>query len=548
MTQELSPLAGKLAPSSLLTNVPRLITAYYSQQPDPTVSSQRVSFGTSGHRGCAFESSFNEWHILAICQAICEYRSSQKISGPLFLGIDTHALSEPAWASAVEVLAANGVELMISLDDEFTPTPAVSLAILNYNRNRSEGIADGIIITPSHNPPVDGGLKYNPPNGGPAEPAITSAIENRANEILAAQLAGVRIVPLKKALNAQTTHRYNFKDAYIQELSCIIDMQRIRESGVRMGVDALGGAGVNYWSAIADRYDINLTLVSDRVDPTFSFMTVDWDGKIRMDPSSPYTMQNLIGLKERFDVACACDTDHDRHGIITPGSGLMPSNHYLAVCVWYLFQNRPQWRMDAAVGKTIVSSQMIDRVSRSINRSVSEVPVGFKWFVNGLLEGSLGFVGEESAGSAFLRTDGSVWTTDKDGIAAALLAGEITARTGRDPAVIYHELEQQLGQSFYNRVSAPVDLEQKKKLSKLSPEQISARELAGDVVTYAVTRAPSNDAPIGGLKVGTEHGWFAARPSGTEPMYKIYAESFRSQEHLEEIVRQAQTIVSAAIA
>lgn len=543
-----SGLAGKPPSVEQLVNLPRLVTAYYTVRPDPNIISQRVSFGTSGHRGSAFDASFNEWHIVSICQAICEYRLTQKITGPLYLGADTHGLSEPAWASAVEVFAANGVQLMISQNEEYVPTPALSLAILKYNRGRTEELADGVVITPSHNPPQDGGLKYNPPSGGPAEPAITSWIENRANELIRGNIEEVKRLSVQAAINAPTTHRFDFLGTYVAELEHVIDFSVMRDSKIRMAVDPLGGAGVNYWEAIAERYRIDLTITNKRVDSTFSFMSVDWDGKIRMDPSSSYTMQSLISLKDKFDIAFACDTDHDRHGIVAPSQGLVPANHYLAVSAFYLFQHRPQWRKNAALGKTMVSSQIIDRIAAKLGRSLYEVPVGFKWFVDGLLEGSLGFVGEESAGASFLRKDGTVWTTDKDGIAAALLAAEMTSRLKRDPGQIYAELESELGTSFYDRVSAPTTTEQKKKLSKLAPEQIKATTLAGDPITAAVTRAPANDAPLGGLKVSSASGWFAARPSGTEDIYKIYAESFRSQKHLEEIVSEAQKIVDGAIA
>jgi phosphoglucomutase len=547
MTAQNSPLAGKKLPSELLTNIPRLITAYYSLQPDPTISAQHVSFGTSGHRGSSLDTSFNEWHILSVCQAISEYRLAQQITGPLYLGIDTHALSESAWASAVEVFAANGVELMLSAENEYVPTPAVSLAILSHNRGRAQGLADGVIITPSHNPPADGGIKYNPPSGGPAEPAVTTWIENRANDLIKSKLVGVKRVSFNQALKLSTTHRFDYLNKYVKDLSSVIDLALIRDTKIRIGVDPLGGAGVHYWGAIAEHYQLDLTVLSRIVDPTFSFMSVDWDGKIRMDPSSPYTMQSLITMKDKFDIAFACDTDHDRHGIVTPSQGLVAANHYLAVSAFYLFQNRPQWRSDAALGKTMVSSQIIDRVAHKIGRKLFEVPVGFKWFVNGLLEGSLGFVGEESAGASFLRRDGTVWTTDKDGITAALLAAEITAKTGKDPGRIYQELESELGVSYYSRVSAVTSAEEKKKLAKLSPDQVKATELAGDKIVASLTRAPANDAPLGGLKVASEHGWFAVRPSGTEDIYKIYAESFRSAEHLGRIVSEAQVIVTDAI-
>ena len=532
----------------MLVNVPRLVTAFYIEKPNPSVSTERVSFGTSGHRGSSFDRSFNEDHILAITQAICLYRSQQKIDGPLFIGMDTHALSEPALASAVEVLAANGVTVMLSEGDEYTPTPAISHAILTYNRGRKSGLADGIVITPSHNPPNDGGFKYNPPNGGPADTGVTGWIEAKANEFLASDLKGVTWMDYAKALRASTTKRHDYLSAYIADLGNVIDMERIRGSKISLGVDPLGGAGVHYWPRIAERYGLNLTVVGQEVDPTFRFMTVDWDGKIRMDPSSPFAMQRLIGLADRFQVAFACDTDHDRHGIVTRSTGLMPPNHYLSAAIFYLFQHRPNWRKDSAVGKTLVSSQMIDRVAAKVGRRVCEVPVGFKWFVDGLLDGSLGFVGEESAGASFLRLDGSVWTTDKDGILLALLAAEITATTGRDPGEMYSELTRELGNPVYDRVDAPATPEQKDILKKLSPQQVRRTDLAGEKIKSILTRAPGNDAPIGGLKVIAENGWFAARPSGTENIYKIYAESFQGKEHLGRILEEAQSLVTDAIA
>ena len=529
---KVSPSAGKPAEASMLVNVPRLVTAYYTEVPDPSVPEQRVAFGTSGHRGSAFEKAFNEWHILAISQAICLYREQKKIEGPLFLGMDTHALSVPALASALEVLAANGVEVMLAEGDEYTPTPAISHAILTYNRGRKTGLADGIVITPSHNPPHDGGFKYNPPNGGPAESAVTAWIEAKANEFLENGLLGLKRIPFEKALRASTTHRHDYLNAYITDLANVLDMDAIRGAKISMGVDPLGGAGVHYWGPIAERYGLNLTVVNEAVDPTFRFMTVDWDGQIRMDPSSPYAMQRLIGLKDRFEIAFACDTDHDRHGIVTRSAGLLPPNHYLSVAIFYLFQHRPKWRKEAAIGKTVVSSQMIDRVTAKLGRKLYEVPVGFKWFVDGLLDGSLGFGGEESAGASFVRLDGSVWTTDKDGIVPALLAAEITARMGRDPGEIYRELTREFGEPVYDRVEAPATPEQKEILEKLSPEQVRSTDLAGEKVQAILTRAPGNGAPIGGLKVVAESGWFAARPSGTENIYKIYAESFRGADHL----------------
>jgi phosphoglucomutase len=544
---KVSPGAGKPAEASMLVNVPRLVTAYYTEVPDPAVAEQRVAFGTSGHRGSSFKKAFNEWHILAISQAICLYREQKKIDGPLFLGMDTHALSEPAQASALEVLAANGVEVMLAEGDEYTPTPAISHAILTYNRGRKTGLADGIVITPSHNPPPDGGFKYNPPNGGPAEGAVTAWIEAKANELLENGLLGLKRIPFEKALRVPTTHRHDYLNTYIADLANVIDMDAIRGAKISMGVDPLGGAGVHYWGPIAERYGLNLTVVNETVDPTFRFMTVDWDGQIRMDPSSPYTMQRLIGLKDRFTIAFACDTDHDRHGIVTRSAGLLPPNHYLSVAIFYLFQHRPKWRKEAAIGKTVVSSQMIDRVTAKLGRKLYEVPVGFKWFVDGLLDGSLGFGGEESAGASFARLDGTVWTTDKDGIIPALLAAEITARMDRDPGEIYGELTHEFGEPVYDRVEAPATPEQKEILGKLSPEQVRSTDLAGEKVQAILTRAPGNGASIGGLKVAAESGWFAARPSGTENIYKIYAESFRGADHLRRILEEAQTIVSDAL-
>jgi phosphoglucomutase len=543
-----SPLAGKPAPRDILVNVPRLITAYYKEVPDPAVPSQRVAFGTSGHRGSAFDAAFNEWHILAITQGICEYRKKQGTDGPLFLGMDTHALSVPALVSALEVLAANGVDVMLAEKDEYTPTPAISHAILTYNRNRKSGLADGIVITPSHNPPESGGFKYNPTNGGPADTTVTGWIEARANELMEQGLRDVRRVPYEKALRSATTHRHDYLNAYVADLGNVIDMAAIRDSKVRLGVDPLGGAGVHYWAPIAEHYGLDLTVVSDVVDPTFSFMTVDWDGRIRMDPSSPYAMQRLIGLKDRFDIAFACDTDHDRHGVVARSTGLLPPNHYLAVSAFYLFQNRPHWNPEIAVGKTVVSSQMIDRVTAKLGRKLYEVPVGFKWFVDGLIDGSLGFVGEESAGATFLRTDGSVWTTDKDGLIPALLAAEITARVGKDPGEVYRGLTAEFGESFSDRVDARATPAEKKLLAKLSPQQVKSRELAGETIQSILTKAPGNGAAIGGLKVIAEKGWFAARPSGTEDIYKIYAESFRDAKHLQQLIDEAQKIVSAALA
>jgi len=543
-----SPFAGKPAEPAMLVNVPRLVTAYYTETPDASVPGQRVAFGTSGHRGSAFEKAFNEWHILAISQAICLYRKQQKIDGPLFLGMDTHALSVPALTSALEVLAANGVEVMIAEGDEYTPTPVVSHAILTYNHERKTGLADGIVITPSHNPPHDGGFKYNPPNGGPADTDVTGWIEAKANEFLESGLQGVSRIPSEQALRAATTHRHDYLNAYVSDLGSVLDMEVIRGASIRMGVDPLGGAGVHYWPRIAERYGLNLTVVNEVVDPTFRFMTVDWDGQIRMDPSSSYAMESLINLKDRFDIAFACDTDHDRHGIVTRNAGLLPPNHYLAVAIFYLFQHRPKWRAEAMVGKTVVSSQMIDRVTAKLGRKLYEVPVGFKWFVDGLLDGSLGFGGEESSGASFVRRDGSVWTTDKDGIVPALLAAEITARMDRDPGEIYHELTREFGEPVYDRVEAPATLEQKAMLERLSAQQVRLTDLAGEKIRTILTHAPGNGASIGGLKVIAESGWFAARPSGTEDIYKIYAESFRGADHLRLILEEAQTIVNDALA
>ena len=544
---KLSPLAGKPAPASLLVNVAKLVTAYYSDVPDPSVVEQRISFGTSGHRGSAFSHTFNEWHVLAITQAICQYRKQHGIDGPLFLGTDTHALSEPAFASALQVLAASGVEVMLAENREYTPTPAISHAILTYNRGRDQGLADGIVITPSHNPPDYGGFKYNPSNGGPADTSVTGWIEAKANEFLKDGLKGVKRMPFEKALRAATTHWHDYLNAYVSDLGNVIDMDVIRGAHIGIGVDPLGGAGVHYWAAIAERYSLKLTVINEDVDPTFRFMSVDWDGRIRMDPSSSYAMQHLISLKDDFDISFACDPDHDRHGIVTRSVGLLPANHYLAVAIHYLFQHRPQWHSQAAVGKTIVSSQMIDRVTAKLGRKLYEVPVGFKWFVDGLLDATLGFGGEESAGASFLRRDGGVWTTDKDGIAPALLSAEITARMGRDPGEIYRELTREFGEPSYDRIEASATLVQKNRLAKLSPEQVRSTELAGEKIQSIVTHAPGNGAPIGGLKVIAESGWFAARPSGTENLYKVYAESFRGQGHLRRIAQEAQAIVHDAI-
>jgi phosphoglucomutase len=546
-SEKISPFAGKPATLEMLVDVPRLVTAYYTDVPDPSVPKQRVAFGTSGHRGSAFEDTFNEWHVLAISQAICDYRKRQGIGGPLFLGVDTHALSVPACASALEVLAANGVDVMLADKDDYTPTPVISHAIFAYNRERKTGLADGILITPSHNPPDNGGLKYNPPNGGPADIEITGWIEARANAFLESGLQGVKKIPFEKARKAATTHQHNFLNAYVSDLGNVLDMDPIRGANISIGVDPLGGAGVHYWGPIAEHYHLNLTVVNEVVDPTFRFMTVDWDGRIRMDPSSSYAMQSLIGRKDRFDIAFACDTDHDRHGIVTRNAGLLPPNHYLSVAIFYLFQHRPNWSKAAAVGKTVVSSQIIDRVAAKLGRKLYEVPVGFKWFVNGLLNGSLGFSGEESAGASFIRLDGGVWTTDKDGIVPALLSAEITAQMGRDPGEIYRELTREFGEPVYDRVEAPATSEQKRRLEQLSAEQIGSAELAGEKIQSILTEAPGNGAPIGGVKVSAASGWFAARPSGTEDIYKIYGESFQGADHLSRILAEAQAIVDAAL-
>ncbi|QBB71277.1 alpha-D-glucose phosphate-specific phosphoglucomutase [Pseudolysobacter antarcticus] len=544
----ISPLAGKPAPDSLLVDIDKLLTAYFELQPDPSVATQRVAFGTSGHRGSSFERSFNEWHILAITQAICAYRRQKNIDGPLFIGIDTHALSQPALNTALEVLAANGVETMIAAGHEFTPTPVISHAILTYNRGRQGGFADGIVVTPSHNPPSDGGFKYNTPNGGPADTDVTGWIQDYANQLIEKALDGVRRMPAETARRAATTHEHDFLHAYVSDLDNIIDMDAIRGAKIRMGVDPLGGAGVHYWPRIAEHYRLDLSVVSDVVDATFRFMSVDWDGKIRMDPSSKYAMQRLLDMRGKFDIAFACDTDHDRHGIVSNSAGLLPPNHYLAVMIDYLYSQRTQWNQTAAIGKTIVSSTMIDRVAKKLGRNVYEVPVGFKWFVGGLLDGSLGFGGEESAGASFLRRDGGVWSTDKDGIVSALLSAEILARTGRDPGENYRALENSLGPTFANRVDAAATPAQKQMLGKLSPEHLQITELAGTKVMQVLNRAPGNDIGIGGIKVISEAGWFAARPSGTENIYKIYGESFRSDEHLVQILQEAQKVVDQTIA
>jgi phosphoglucomutase len=544
----ISPLAGTPAVNTPALDIAALIAAYYSGKPDPGVPAQRVAFGTSGHRGSPFSTSFNEWHVLAITQAICLYRSAEGITGPLFIGIDTHAASKPAFRSALEVLAANSVDVMVAAGDEYTPTPAVSHAILGYNKGRTAGLADGIIVTPSHNPPEDGGFKYNPPNGGPADTDVTRGIENTANAFLRADLKGVQRVPFEQAIKAGTTHRHDFLGAYVADLGNVIDMDAIRAAGVRMGVDPMGGAGVHYWRRIADHHRIDLEVTSEEVDPAFRFMSLDWDGRIRMDPSSVYAMKRVIAQKDRFDIACACDTDHDRHGIVTPREGLLPSNHYLSAAIHYLFQHRPDWPLSAAVGKTVVSTSMIDRVAAKLGRATYEVPVGFKWFVEGLASGALGFGGEESAGATFLRRDGGVWTTEKDGIVPCLLAAEMAAVTGRDPGEIYRNLEHEFGELATARVDAPATPEQKARLAKIEPAQVRSDQLAGEPIVARLSAAPGNGAPIGGLKVVSAGGWFAARPSGTEDIYKIYAESARGEGHLRRILDEAQAIVDTAIA
>jgi phosphoglucomutase len=542
----INPRAGEPARLSDLVDVPKLIAAYYEQRPDPHIPAQRVLFGTSGHRGSSFDLSFNEWHILAITQAICLYRQGHKIDGPLFLGIDTHALSRPASASALEVLAANGVHVMLAEKDDYTPTPVISHAILTYNHGRKTGLSDGIVITPSHNPPECGGFKYNPPNGGPAQDDVTGWIEARANELLGNKLNGVKRLLFEKALSATTTHKHDYLNSYVADLENVVDMESIRGAGIRLGVDPLGGAGVHYWQPIAARYGLNLKVVNDIVDPTFRFMTLDWDGRIRMDPSSPYAMRPLVALKDTFDIAVACDTDHDRHGIVTTSAGLLPPNHYLAVMVHYLFIHRPSWSNRAAVGKTVVSSGMIDRVAAKLGRKLYEVPVGFKFFVGGLLDGGLAFAGEESAGASFLRRDGAVWTTDKDGIIPALLAAEITANVHQDPGEIFRDLTKDLGEPFYSRTEAPATSAQKQKLASVTRESLTTelQHLAGEKILSILTDAPGDGKPIGGFKLVARNGWFAARPSGTEDIYKIYAESFSNKLHLQQIEAQAQKIVT----
>ncbi|KRE88992.1 phosphoglucomutase [Frateuria sp. Soil773] len=548
MSQKLDPLAGKPAPASALVDIHALLAAYADLRPDPGVPAQRVAFGTSGHRGSSFERSFNEWHILAVSQAICDYRRQNGIDGPLFIGADTHALSQPAFDSALEVLAANGVETMVSAGGEFTPTPAVSHAILAYNRGRTSGLADGIVVTPSHNPPDNGGFKYNPTNGGPADTGITRWVQDRANALLEDGLKGVRRMPLAQARKAANVRAYDYLGAYVADLGSIVDFEAIRAAGVRMGVDPLGGAGVHYWGPIAEHYRIDLDVVSDAVDPQFAFMSLDWDGRIRMDPSSSHAMQRLIGLKDRYDVAFACDTDHDRHGIVARSSGLMEPNNYLSVLVDYLYRHRPGWSAQAAVGKTVVTTALIDRVVARLGRRLYEVPVGFKWFAEGLYDGSLGFGCEESAGASLLRRDGTAWSTDKDGLVPALLSAELTARTGRDPGELFAQLTQELGKPYGNRVEAAATPAQKAQLARLSPAQLRTDRLAGEKIQQVLDKAPGNDAAIGGIKAVAASGWFAARPSGTEAIYKIYAESFKSEEHLQSLLAEAQEIVDAALA
>ncbi len=548
MATQISPLAGKPAPRSLLVDVAKLVAAYFTEVPDPAVPAQRVAFGTSGHRGSSFDISFNEWHVLAITQAICEYRKDHGIDGPLFLGVDTHALSQPARASALEVLAANGVDVMLATHDEYTPTPVISHAILTHNRGRTSGLADGIVVTPSHNPPDNGGFKYNAANGGPADTSITSWVQQRANDLLNGGLREVKRMPWAKALQAATTHEHDYLNAYVVDLGGIIDFDAIRSAGIHMCVDPLGGAGVNYWQAIAERYQLDLTVLSADVDPQFAFMSVDWDGRIRMDPSSSYAMQRLIALQKDYDVAFACDTDHDRHGIVTRSTGLMAPNHYLSIAIDYLFQHRPRWSQRAAIGKTVVSTGMIDRVANRLGRKLYEVPVGFKWFADGLFDGSLGFGGEESGGASLLRRDGSVWTTDKDGLVPALLSAEITAREGRDPGELYAQLTRELGEPVFSRVEAAASPEQKERLAHLSPDQVGIDRLVGEKILQVLDHAPGNQAAIGGIKVIATSGWFAARPSGTEAIYKIYAESFKGKEHLQDTLNEAERIVDAALA
>jgi phosphoglucomutase len=545
---DIHPLAGKPVPPSMLANIPRLVTAYFAGAPDPKIATQRVAFGTSGHRGSSFNDAFNEAHILSISQALCDHRAKAGLSGPLFIGIDTHALAEPALASALEVFAANGIETMIDAHDGYTPTPVISHAILTYNKGRTSGLADGVVVTPSHNPPEDGGIKYNPPNGGPADTDITGAIERAANRYLETNLDGVKRMPYERARKASCVHRYDYITPYVADLANVVDMEAIRAAGVKIGIDPLGGAAVRYWEPIIERYGLNATLIRDEVDPTFRFMTLDWDGKIRMDCSSPYAMAQLIGMRENFDVAFANDTDADRHGIVTRSNGLMNPNHFLAASIAFLFEHRPQWRKDSAIGKTIVSSAIIDRVAKKIGRKIVETPVGFKWFVDGLLSGGFGFAGEESAGASFLRKDGSVWTTDKDGLIMGLLAAEITARTRRDPSQLFEQLTAELGQPFYARIDAPATPQQKSVFKTLSAEKLAIRELGGERVSAVLSAAPGNNQPFGGIKVTADNGWFAARPSGTEDVYKIYAESFRSEAHLKQIQDEAQSAIARTFA
>ncbi|MBS0351214.1 MAG: alpha-D-glucose phosphate-specific phosphoglucomutase [Proteobacteria bacterium] len=545
--RKISPLAGKLAPKSLLINIPQLITAYYTQIPDPQNPTERVAFGTSGHRGSALAGSFNERHILAITQAIVLYRKNNNITGPLFLGMDTHALSVPAFASVMEVLAANKVEAFIAEDNEYTPTPVISHAILVYNRNRQDGCADGIVITPSHNPPQDGGIKYNPPHGGPADPKISSWIENKANEFLGNNLTEVKRISFERAIQAATTHQYDFLNPYVNDLENVLDMRAISRSGLRIGIDPMGGAGINYWRPIADRYQLNITLINDQIDPAFGFISVDWDGQIRMDPSSPYAMAALAANKNQFDLCLSCDTDHDRHGIITPKESLLPSNHFLASAIYYLYQHRPQWSEQRIIGKSVVSSQIMDAIAKNLTVPICEVPVGFKWFVQGLLNGAFGFCGEESAGAAFLRRNGQTWTTDKDGIVTCLLAAEMTAKTGKNPGEIYQNLQNKFGHFYFQRIDMPCDTVQKKLLKEATAQTIQTTQLAGEPINRILTKAMGNQAPIGGVKVLATNGWFAVRPSGTEEIYKLYAESMQSQDHLNQIIADAQDIVSKLI-
>ena len=545
---DINPKAGQPVEPSMLANIPRLVTAYFAGKPDPKIATQRVAFGTSGHRGSALNDAFNEAHILAISQALCDHRAKAGLSGPLFIGIDTHALAEPALASALEVFAANGVEVMIDAQDGYTPTPVISHAILTYNKGRTEGLADGVVVTPSHNPPEDGGFKYNPPNGGPADTDITGAIERAANRYLETDLDGVKRIPYERARKASCVHRYDYITPYVADLANVLDMEAIRGAGVKIGIDPLGGAAVRYWEPIIARYGLNATLIRDEVDPTFRFMTLDWDGKIRMDCSSPYAMAQLIGMRDKFDVAFANDTDADRHGIVTRSNGLMNPNHFLASAIAFLFEHRPQWRKDSAIGKTIVSSAIIDRVAKKIGRTVVETPVGFKWFVDGLVGGGFGFAGEESAGASFLRMDGSVWTTDKDGLIMGLLAAEITARTGRDPSQLFDSLTAELGVPFYARIDAPATPQQKSMFKTLSGDKLAIKQLGGEKVAATLTTAPGNGQSFGGIKVVADDGWFAARPSGTEDVYKIYAESFRSEEHLRQIQDEARTAIARAFA